>query len=177
LAWTTFSRRFANPHSDGYSIARRFRTSGHARRRTSASYSGDRQKNRAGWTRILYCETIFHRDVPRNCAQVSPRIDSRANLFSNAAISYQRKWRNSSSVKLASRHQGRLVGFGIAQGHMATLLVDDVKTGLFQRSHQFSCTRLPEVGSEGRQEWRLPLPGRGWARPAVLEVNEGGPPQ
>jgi hypothetical protein len=54
------------------------------------------------------------------------------------------------------------------QGHMAAFL-DDIKSNLFQRSQQFSCTRLPEVGSEARQEWRLPSPGRGWARPAVLE--------
>jgi hypothetical protein len=40
--------------------------------------------------------------------------------------------------------QGRLVGFVIVQGNMATLLVDDVKTGLFQRSHQFSCTCSPK---------------------------------
>jgi hypothetical protein len=30
------------------------------------------KKNQAGRMRILYCETIFHRDVPRNCAQLSP---------------------------------------------------------------------------------------------------------
>jgi FixJ family two-component response regulator len=89
-----------------------------------------------------------------------------------AAQTYFRTWRfpikGSGEIHRRSnwhRHQGRLVGFGIVQGHMAALLADDIKSNLFQRSHQFSCTRLPEVGSEGRQEWRLPLPGRGWARP------------
>ena len=168
FAWTIFSRGFANPHSDGYSIARRFRTSGHARRQTSASYSGDRQKNQTGRMRILYCETIFHRDV----------LETVRNYLheSIAAQTYFRTWRfpikGSGEIHRRSnrhRHQGRLVGFGIVQGHTAALLADDIKSNLFQRSHQFSCTRLPEVGSEGRQEWRLPLPGRGWARTAVLE--------
>jgi hypothetical protein len=52
---------------------------------------------------------------------------------------------------------------------MAAFLADDIKSNFIHRSHQFSCTRLPEVGSEARREWRLPLPGRGWARPAVRE--------
>jgi hypothetical protein len=93
-----------------------------------------------------------------------------------AAQTYFRTWRfpikGSGEIHRRSnrhRHQGRLVGFGIVQGHTAALLADDIKSNLFQRSRQFSCTRLPEVGSEGRQEWRLPLPGRCRARPAVLE--------
>ena len=167
FAWTIFSRGFTNPHSDGYSIARRFRTSGHARRQTSASYSGDRQKNRAGWMRILYCETIFHRDVPRNCAQLSPRIDSRANLFSNAAISYQRKWRNSSSVKLAS--PGRLVGFGIVQGHMAAFLADDIKSNLFQRSHQFSCNLTSQPKPSLMALQKMPI-GQLWGGGRLVDL-------
>jgi hypothetical protein len=39
------------------------------------------------------------------------------------------------------RHQGRLFGSGSVQGDIAASLTDDIKPGLFQRSHQFSCTR------------------------------------
>ena len=80
------------------------------------------------------------------CAIISTS-HSRANLFSNAAIPYQRKWRNSEVAKFIvgqtciATNQGRLVGFGIVQGHMAAFLADDIKSNLFQLSHQFSCTR------------------------------------
>jgi hypothetical protein len=143
------SKRWKSPaqtrsHSDGYSIARSFRTSGHARRRTSASYSGDRQKNQAWRMRILYCGTVFHRDVPRNCAQLSPRAIAAQTYFRTRRFPIKGRGEIHHRSNL-HRHQGRLVGFGIVQGHMAAFLADDVKSNLFQLSHQFSCTRLPEV--------------------------------
>ena len=59
---------------------------------------GDRQKNQAWRMRILHFPSRRSSEL---CATISTS-PSRANLFSNAAISYQRKWRNSSSVKLVS---------------------------------------------------------------------------
>jgi hypothetical protein len=137
-------------HSDGYSIARRFRTSGHARRRTSASYSGDRQKIRQGG-----CESYIAKPF-----SIETFLGTVRNYLheSIAAQSYFRTWRfpikGSGEIHRRSnwhRHQGRLVGFGIVQGHMAALLADDIKSNLFQRSHQFSCTCSPKSSfAEGR---------------------------
>src|ERR1700730_8177262 len=84
------------------------------------------------------CESyIFHRDVPRNCAQLSPRALAAQTYFRTRRFPIK----GSGEIHRRSNlhlHQGRLVGFGIVQGHIAAFLADDIKSNLFQRSHQFS---------------------------------------
>ena len=98
-------------HSDGYSVARRFRTSGHAIGGehlrhipviaiTGFAMKGTRKKSGRADADPILRNHFPSRHSSKLCAIISTS-HSRANLFSNAAISYQRKWRNSSSVKLA----------------------------------------------------------------------------
>jgi hypothetical protein len=151
------SRAQTRSHSDGYSVAPRFRTSGHARRRTSASYSGDRQKNQAGRMRILYCETIFHRDVPRNCARaIAAQTYFRTRRFpikGSGEIHRRSNLHRATKVVLLVSGLCRVIWLPFWR-------MTSNPTFFSARTNSRALGR-----PEARQEWRLPLPGRGWARP------------
>jgi hypothetical protein len=65
------------------------------------------------------------------------------------------------------RHQGRLVGFGIVQGHMAAFLADDIQP--FPALAPILVHSSPGSRVGGPPGVALAVAGRGWARPAVLE--------